>query len=166
MKQVYAYCGTSSEILKRAGSIHELLAKFKERDLAWLLKKLEEIAKGGGLSSSVNFYEKADVHGDDDDAKWIDGEQVLKAAKEMDITPERVATVKTFADKGIKLEDWEYPAVYTGKGQSHRGETLTTGESGILQDHRGEFGWIFVPDKHDKNNFWGYIVKDGEFRKL
>lgn len=85
MKQVYAYCSVSSEILKRAGSIPELLTKLMKGDSQWLLKKLEHLSKDGGLSSSLLFYEKSDVHDDDDKAKWIDGNEVLKAAKEMGI---------------------------------------------------------------------------------
>lgn len=85
MKQVYAYCSISSEILKRAGSLPELFAKLMKGDSEWLLKKLQQFSKDGGLSSSLLFYEKSDVHDDDDRAKWIDGKEVLKAAKEMGI---------------------------------------------------------------------------------
>jgi len=87
VKQVYAYCSTSSEILKRAGSVDDLLLKFKQKDKAWLIRKLEEMSKQHGLSCSVNFYEKSDVHGDDNDAIWIDGAVILTAADQLGIYP-------------------------------------------------------------------------------
>ena len=75
MKQFYAYDACSSEIVERASSLFNLLNKWKGTSRVWLARHLGE--KG---TEPLYFYEKKDIHGNDDDATQIPLNKVREEA--------------------------------------------------------------------------------------